>query len=112
MRFRRSRSERVGSDSLARKRLRRIGLGLCGSGNFAGNGAGGVRQLMDWKERVAGHSVEEVKVALLGRLRQGVHGFAVLLDGEERRLRGKIAIPDVVMHALEMPKPFPGIGVE
>jgi hypothetical protein len=44
--------------------------------------------------------------ALLGGLRDGVDRVAVAGDGDERGRRGEIAIPDVMMDALEVPEAF------
>src|SRR5512146_1383903 len=68
--------------------------------------------LVNGKERLARYSVEHVDVALLADLRHCIDVFAISMQREERRLRGKIAIPDVVMHALEMPQQLAGGGVE
>ncbi len=68
--------------------------------------------LVDRKERLARDAIEEVEIALLGCLRDGVDVLAVFLHAEERGRRGKIAIPYVVVHALKMPEAFAGVGVE
>ena len=39
----------------------------------------------------------------LRRLRDGGNGFAVARDGDERRRRGVVVVPEIVMHGLEMP---------
>ena len=62
--------------------------------------------LMDREQRLAGDPVEDVDVTLLGNLRQRVDRLAVPLHGKQRRLRRKVAVPYVVMHALKMPKPL------
>ena len=67
---------------------------------------------MDREKRFAGEAIEEVEIALLRRLRDGVDALAIAVEAEERRWRGKVAIPDVVVHALEMPDALACVRVE
>jgi hypothetical protein len=90
----------------------RVGAGLGGRGVLAGNGRGWEGSLLDGKEWLAGDAVEEVEEALLGGLRDGVDGLAVAVDGEQCWRRGEVAVPDVVMDALEVPEALAGVGVE
>ena len=55
------------------------------------------------KERLARLALEHVDVAGLRDLRDGVHRPAIARHGHEHRRRGEIPIPEVVLHALEMP---------
>ena len=66
----------------------------------------------DGEERLAGDAIEEIDDALLGGLRDRVGGLAIVRYGEKRRRSGEVAIPDVVMDALEMPEALAGVGVE
>ena len=61
---------------------------------------------------MAADAIEEIDITLLGRLRDRVDALAVAGYGEQRRRRGKIAIPDVVVHALEGPDAFSRGGVK
>ena len=54
--------------------------------------------------------VEDVDVPALGRLGHGVHPPPPRLTAHERRRRGKIAVPDIVLHRLEMPHALAGIA--
>ncbi len=86
--------------------------GLGGRGYLSGNVAGRIARLLDRKERIAIRPVEEVDESLLGCLRNRIDLHAVALDGEERGRGGEIAIPDVVVNALEMPDALAGGGIE
>src|ERR1035438_2243539 len=79
---------------------------------LAGHGAGREGTFMNGKQRLPCEPVEDVQIALLGGLRQGVYGFAVADEIEEHGRRWKVAVPDVVMHALEVPDALAGGGIE
>src|SRR5438132_3577160 len=50
--------------------------------------------------------------SLFGRLSQGFHRLTAAFDSNQARRRRKIAVPYIVFHALEMPDPLPGLGVQ
>ena len=87
-------------------------VGLRGGTHLAGYVAFGDLHLFDGKERFAGDPVEDVEVALLGGLGDGVDALAVVQHGCEHGRGGEVAVPDVVMDALEVPDLFAGLGVE
>ena len=99
-------------DGLRGEGLGLEGIGLGFGGDFAGRCAGWVGAVFDGEERGARGAVEEVEVALLGGLGDGGDLFSVALDGDEGGGRGEVAVPDVVMDALEVPEALAGGGVE
>ena len=95
----------VESRRLGRKRLRgRIPL--------AGHVAFGHGTLLDGPDGRAGFAVEDVKEALLGRLRYGLDGAPVDGDVGEDRRAGDIHIPQTVMNELVVPLALAGLQVD
>src|SRR5207248_6139830 len=66
----------------------------------------------DGEQRLTGLSIENEDIAGLGDLRDSVDLAPVAGDGDQARGSGKIEIPDVVAHALEMPDALSSAGVE
>src|SRR6266702_38918 len=64
------------------------------------------------KQRFTRHSIEEIKVAGLGRLCDSIDALSVMRHSQEGRSRWKISIPYVVMYILKMPDSFSCVGVE
>ena len=90
--------------------LRRERLSI--GGDLAGDGARRHLPVLDRIDRRAGHAIEDEDVPVLGRLRDGVDRLAVAPDRDEARRRGRVAIPDVVAHELEVPDELSRVGVE
>ena len=90
---------------LGRERLRRPGL-------LARHVALRHRPLLDRPERLAGHAIEHVEEAGLGRLRDDVDALAVVLHGEQLRAGDEVVVPEVVMDGLEVPQALAGARVE
>ena len=93
-----------------RGRPHRQGLG--GPGDLAGNVRGRERPFLDGVDRLAGLAVEHEDVGRLGDLGHDVAPPAVLDDGQQVGGRREVAVPDVVVHRLEMPDPLAGRRVE
>ena len=72
----------------------------------------GNRTLLDRPDRPPRFPVKEKQEALLRRLDHCVERPAILRHADQRRLRGQIVVPDVVVHRLEMPDALPGRGIE
>src|SRR6266702_4406905 len=92
--------------------LRQLRVGLVRGGNFA-------RQIASWraaqakrKNQLAGHAVEQERLANLGGDGDDVHPFSLAGDGSESGRRGDVLIPDVVTDFLEVPKAFAGARVQ
>ena len=112
MRLRRPASQEVGREPLPRERLWQSWHGLRPRGTFAGHGTGRDRFLVDreqWRARLA---IEHEDVAVLGGLRHRVDLPAVATDRDQRGGRREVAIPDVVMHRLEVPDATSRRGIE
>ena len=67
---------------------------------------------LDWEERRAGTAIEHEDVAVLGDLRDGLDRAAVAPDSHQGRRGGKVAVPDIVLDALEVPDALAGARVE
>ena len=59
--------------------------------------------ILDRKERLARLALEDVDVSGLRDLRDRVDRAPVARHRDERRRRGEVAVPEVVLHRLEMP---------
>ncbi len=68
--------------------------------------------LFDGEERFAGRAIEEKQVALLRGLGDGVYLLAVGANRDQRGWRREVAVPDIVMDALEVPDSLAGVRVE
>ena len=66
--------------------------------------------LLDRPYRLAGVAVEHEHKTLLGRLDHDVAHALAGVDARQRRLRRQVVIPDIVMHGLERPDQFAGLG--
>ncbi len=97
---------------LAGKRKGERGEGLRGPRHLAGEIGARHRALLHGKERLTARAVEEEDEARLGDLRDGIDALPGARDGHEVRRGRKVAVPDVVMHGLEVPDPTPGGRVE
>src|ERR1700683_1663169 len=105
-------SQQILGEALPGKGLWRERQGLSRRGYLSGDLAGRIAGLLDGKERIAIRPVEEVDESLLGRLHNCVDLHAVALDREERGRRGEIAIPYVMVNALEVPDAFASGRIE
>ena len=110
--FGRAIGQHLFSEHLPRVRRGFRGQRLLDGGDFAGNCARGIFFRFEWKERRAGGAIEKIDEALLAGLRDGFDFLTVALNVYEHRMRRKIAVPDVVMHRLEMPDALAGVRVE
>ena len=70
------------------------------------------RRLGDGQDRLAAAPVEHVELALLGRLHERRHLGAADLEIDQRRLRRHVAVPEIVVNALERPAQLAGREVE
>ena len=70
------------------------------------------RALLDREERLAAAPVEQEQVAHLGGLGERRDRPAGPGELEERRLRGRVVVPEVVVHRLEVPARATGARVE
>ena len=112
MGFRGAPHEHLFGEGLPRERERLAGKPLLTGSDFAGDRAGRIVARLQRKQRTASGPVEKIDEALLGRLGHGCNGFSIVLDGEKNGRRGKIAIPNIVMHALKVPEALAGFRVE
>src|SRR5271154_5464645 len=71
-----------------------------------------VRPFLNGKERLAGGAIEEIEISLLGCLCDRIDTAAIVSYREQRRGRRKVAIPDVMMHPLKVPKALAGLCIE
>src|SRR5260370_1212622 len=110
--FRRAVGQHFFSEKLARIGSGLGGKRLLGGGDFAGNGARGIFPIFHGEKRFAVAAVEQIDKTLLGGLRDGIDTFATALHGEQRGRRRKIAVPEIVLHALKMPDALAGFGVQ
>src|SRR3974390_1618731 len=92
--------ERVLGEILAGEGSGACGEPLLACGYFARKSAGRIVAVFDGKEWLAGGAVEKEDEALLGGLRDGLDGFSVALRGEQDWRRRKVAVPEMVAHAL------------
>ena len=99
-------------DRLTRERLRREREGLRRPRLLAGQVRRGHRSLLDREERFPGCPVEHEDEGALRDLRDRIDACAVAGDGDEVGSGGEIAIPQIVMHGLEMPEAPAARGVE
>ena len=112
MRLRSAVGQHVGGKLLAAKGSRSGWNWLGERGDFPWDCAGRKRALFDRNERLAADAVKEIDVALLCDLRESGNRLTVLLRGVECGCGREVAIPDVVMDALEVPEEFAGFGVK
>ena len=68
--------------------------------------------LLDRIERRAGLAIEQEEATHLGDLRDARATVADAVDLEERRLRGHVVVPVIVVHGLEVPAHRAAVGVE
>ena len=64
------------------------------------------RPLFDRPHRLAGHAIEDVEEALLGRLRDRLDRLSVHRDVREDRRARNVVVPDRVVDELEVPEPL------
>src|SRR5262249_34308419 len=95
---------------IERRRLRWEGLrrrcflaGHCGLRNGS---------LLDRPHRSAGHAVEHVDESLLAHLGDEFDDGAVYSDVDQIWRRGRVIVPEPVVHHLKVPDPLTGTGVE
>ncbi len=79
---------------------------------LAGCGALRNRALLDGEQRRAGAPIEEEQMAHLGGLDQRGNRGAVRREIEEHGLRGRVVVPQVVVHGAEVPAHETRVGVE
>src|SRR5450631_1911606 len=106
MRFRSPRCEHVCRELLSTVRLRRQRQRLRWRGDFPGYVATRISALRNWKQGLAGTSIEEIHESLLRGLSDCIYRTPSAIYREECRRRRKIAVPDIVMYSLEMPNAF------
>src|SRR5205085_4517601 len=70
------------------------------------------RAFDDLEHWLARPPVEQKHEAALRDLRCRIDARTAACDRYEIRRRRKIAVPEIVVHRLEMPQPFPGGGIE
>ena len=100
------------TDRLARERRRLHRERLRRPGVLAPQVRGGNRALLDVEERRAGLAVEQKHEPAFRDLRDGGDTRATARDRHEIRGSGKVTIPEVVVHGLEMPQPLACCGLE
>ena len=93
-----------------RRRLDRSGLGQ--RGFFAGNIGRRGGNFLDAKNWLAVVAVEEEAIGGFGALRHRLDLLAIDLHFANNRRTGDVVVPQIVMHALEMPEALAGAGVE
>ncbi len=101
--LRRQAVEIVFRDAVARKLQRLDGERLRRRRPFAGNGALGHPALLDREDRVTGEPVVDVEHPGFRVLDDRGNAAATANDVDQRRLRGEVVIPDVVMNSLLVP---------
>src|SRR5690606_37423971 len=82
------------------------GKRLCRPCLFPRDGARGHRTLLNGPQRFARYTVKYKQEALLGCLGYGIDAFIPLVHGNELWSGRQVIIPKIMMHGLEMPKPF------
>src|SRR5439155_24834605 len=102
----------AGTHALADVRWRLYRFGLGGPSLLALDFALGRRTLLNIEQRLSAHAIEHEGEAGLGHLRHGCDGLAAARDRYQVGLRGKIVIPKIVMHGLEMPEALSRRGIE
>ena len=85
---------------------------LRGPGVLAAQGRGRDRTLCDVEERFARLPVEQENEPALGDLCDGIDPCRTARHGHEIGRGGQVAIPEVVVHGLEVPQSFPGRRIE
>src|SRR5258708_37745572 len=106
MHFRRALPQHIPGQQLARKGRWLGGKALLLSGYFSRHIAGGIVPALDGKKRLAVRAVKEKDESLLRGLRDRIHLFAVPFYRQQDRRRGKVALPKILAHSLEMPDAF------
>ena len=70
------------------------------------------RTLFDRPQRLACFAVEGEQQSLLGGLRDGLDGAAILLDVDQDRCSRNVVVPDIVVHQLEVPATLTCLRIE
>src|SRR5439155_24222612 len=70
------------------------------------------RSFFDPPDGMAGHPVEDVEDALLGRLRDRLDRTAAHVDVGEDRGRGDVMVPQGVVYELKMPLPLARLQID
>src|SRR5579864_6130074 len=104
--------EHLLSQDLARERRRLEGKGLLGRGLLAVHFSLWNVTILDGEQRLAVVALENKDHAGLGDLSDGIHQLAVSHHGYQVRGRGKVAIPEIVLHGLKMPDALAGRGLQ
>ena len=103
MRFGSAVGQQVFGKELPRKRRGASRERLRGGRTFAGHGAARIFANIDREKGLAVGAIEEINQTLLRGLRDGIHVFAIALDGNERGRGREVAIPKIMMDSLKMP---------
>src|SRR6266853_11034 len=94
--FRRAIGEVGGGEFHFGEAFGQLRVGVVGGGYFARQIAGWRAAQAKRKNQLAGHAVEQERVANLGGDGDDVHAFALAGDGGEIRRGGNVLVPDVV----------------
>ena len=70
------------------------------------------RPFLDGEDRLAGHAIEGEEHAGLRALNNGGYCFAGDGKFDQRRLRSKVVVPDVVVDKLLVPDAFAATGIQ
>ena len=98
-----TRRQHVFREFLPREGRRTDWIGLRGGGALGVHRGRRHAPVPDGKERLARGALEQVDVAGLGNLCDGINRPAISRDRYECRRGGKVPVPEIVLHALEMP---------
>ena len=112
MGFRRAVGQQFLGQQLPREGRRLGGQRLGCRRHLAGHHAGRIAAVLNREQRLAVGPVEQIHPALFGCLGDGIHSLAVALHGDQAGRRRKIAVPQIVPDALEMPDSLAGCGVQ
>src|SRR5579864_5170937 len=112
VRFRRAVGQHVFRQPLARIRRRLSRKRLRISRDFTLQITRRVFVILNREQWLSICSIEYIDEALLSGLRDRINSLAIVRHRDECRRRWKIAVPQIVPHALEMPDAFAGFGIQ
>lgn len=110
--FRSPVGQQIRGQQLPRKRLRERRHGLRRTRHVARHVGRGKLLFCDRIDRLAVGPIEKEQKTVLRCLGHGFDGATAAADRHKTRGRWRIAIPEIVMHELEMPEPLTRRGVE
>src|ERR1700730_17333524 len=82
------------------------------SRNFARYSACGIFAVLNGNQRRPGNPIEDVNESLLAGLDYRVHVSCLALNGYQCGRRREVAVPEIVLHTLEVPDSFAGRGMQ